>query len=119
MRPQNNRALPYCLERLADGRYVLLNRSYKPVGMTTTDWVDYTDHAICLPDLDPATATAMSFKGTRCWIEFSSMTDGADPTTSKTCLHTSDGRMCSIGCWWLSRNVPREAADGAAARIHQ
>lgn len=36
---------PYCLERLDDGRWVALNRSYKPLGMTVpvTTWVDYTD----------------------------------------------------------------------------
>lgn len=33
--------LPYCLERLADGSYVPLNRSYKPVGLVTGNRVDY------------------------------------------------------------------------------
>lgn len=32
---------PYCLLLQADGGYVITNRRYKPVGMTTTDWVDY------------------------------------------------------------------------------
>lgn len=33
--------LPYCLERQKDGRYVVLNRRYKPLGFMTSDWVDY------------------------------------------------------------------------------
>lgn len=35
---------PYCVERLDDGRWIVLNRSYKPLGMTVpvTTWVDYT-----------------------------------------------------------------------------
>jgi hypothetical protein len=40
-------ALPYCLERCADGRYLLLNRRYKPVGSASDEWVDYdTCHGI-------------------------------------------------------------------------
>jgi len=36
--------LPYCLKRLPDGRYTVLNREYRPLGITTTDFscvVDY------------------------------------------------------------------------------
>lgn len=33
--------LPYCLERLSDGSYLPLNRSYKPVGLVTAERVDY------------------------------------------------------------------------------
>jgi hypothetical protein len=36
---------PYCLQRLSDGRYILLNRYYKPLGLPrTTPWVDYDKH---------------------------------------------------------------------------
>lgn len=31
----------YCLEQLADGSYLALNRRYKPVGLSTVEWVDY------------------------------------------------------------------------------
>ncbi|MEL6384212.1 MAG: hypothetical protein AAFQ89_17510 [Cyanobacteria bacterium J06626_18] len=40
---------PYCIHRIEDGRYVILNRNYKPLGMTredSVDWVDYAPHAI-------------------------------------------------------------------------
>lgn len=33
--------LPYCLERLADGRYVALNRRYKFLGAAPDEFVDY------------------------------------------------------------------------------
>jgi len=33
--------LPYCLERAADGSWLVLNRNYKPVGATSKDWIDY------------------------------------------------------------------------------
>ena len=34
--------LPYCLIRLADGRYIVTNRSYKPLG--TLDFTTYETH---------------------------------------------------------------------------
>ena len=36
--------LPYCLQRLDDGRYILLNRDYKPIGIETKEWVRYEDY---------------------------------------------------------------------------
>jgi hypothetical protein len=33
--------LIYCLDQMADGSYIALNRRYKPVGLTSVDWVDY------------------------------------------------------------------------------
>jgi hypothetical protein len=33
--------LPYCLEVLKDGRLIVLNRGYKPLGVKTDLWVDY------------------------------------------------------------------------------
>lgn len=33
--------LPYCIQRQTSGKYVLLNRNYKPVGNATREWVDY------------------------------------------------------------------------------
>lgn len=31
----------YCLQRQEDESYVALNRRYKPVGLTSTEWVEY------------------------------------------------------------------------------
>lgn len=36
--------LPYCLQRQDDGCYLVLNRRYKPVGITLTEWVDYAEY---------------------------------------------------------------------------
>lgn len=33
--------LPYVLLLQSDGRYVVLNRNYKPVGLTVSDYIDY------------------------------------------------------------------------------
>jgi hypothetical protein len=36
--------MPYCLQRLKDGGYLLLNRRYKPLGVLSGEWVDYDSH---------------------------------------------------------------------------
>jgi hypothetical protein len=33
--------LPYCLQRCDDGRWLVLNRNYKPIGVTSDEFVDY------------------------------------------------------------------------------
>ena len=36
--------LVYCLQRLEDGSYLALNRQYKPLGVFSTEWVEYETH---------------------------------------------------------------------------
>lgn len=36
--------LPYCLQRLPDGRYIVLNREYKPLGLITHEIIQYETH---------------------------------------------------------------------------
>lgn len=38
--------LPYCLKRQEDGRYIVLNREYKPLGFNTDTHVNYEDYPI-------------------------------------------------------------------------
>lgn len=38
--------LPYCLKRLKDGKYIVLNREYKPLGFNTDIHVEYEDYPI-------------------------------------------------------------------------
>ncbi len=57
--------LPYCLEKQADGRYVVLNREYKPVGFFTSKFVTYDKHpvAVKLKGLTAKKAALLSAKG--------------------------------------------------------
>ncbi|MDO9596713.1 MAG: hypothetical protein Q7J47_03235 [Azoarcus sp.] len=36
--------LPYCLERLSDGRYIVLNADFKPLGVPSFEDVDLETH---------------------------------------------------------------------------
>lgn len=58
-------ALPYCLMRQPDGRYVAVNRQYKPLGFMTKEWVDYQRFPIAfhLDPLTPTLAMKLSYRG--------------------------------------------------------
>lgn len=53
---------PYCIERIPSGKYVILNRDYKPLGMTIKGHVDYEPHAITLR-MTPEKASQLSWEG--------------------------------------------------------
>jgi len=36
--------LPYCLHRIKGNIYLPLNRNYKPIGVTTKEWVNYENY---------------------------------------------------------------------------
>lgn len=54
--------LPYCLDRQPDGRYAVLNRRYKPVGLTTHDHVEYAAYPclVAIPAMTPGLAQRIS-----------------------------------------------------------
>lgn len=76
--------LPYCLERQADGRWAVLNRMYKPVGMNTKEHVTYGDpYVVKLKGLGPSTLAKLCAPGshmseTKIWL----YNDGCVPTDS-------------------------------------
>ncbi len=57
--------LPYCLKKQSDGRYVVLNREYKPIGFKTRENIKYEEYPICvdLKGIGSATTTKLSYKG--------------------------------------------------------
>lgn len=55
---------PYCLQPLADGRAILLNRRYKPLGVQSKDHVEYETHPSTFSlKLNEATAAKLSWDG--------------------------------------------------------
>ena len=54
----------YCIKKLSDARFILLNRRFKPLGVQTYDHVDYENHpsAVRLP-ITPAIAKSLSWEG--------------------------------------------------------
>ena len=77
--------LPYCLKKQPDGRYLVLNRAYKPVGFFTRDHVEYGDYpiAVKLRGLRAKTAAKLSGLGDPKTDDIFLYTDGSVPTHSK------------------------------------
>ncbi|MFA7278620.1 MAG: hypothetical protein WC100_00830 [Sterolibacterium sp.] len=72
---------PYCLQRLKDGRYIILNRRYKPIGNQGTNWVDYeTDPTVVKIRMTKATAKKLSWKGSEDVEVIHLYNDGCIPT---------------------------------------
>ena len=86
--------LPYCLRRLADGRYIVLNRDYKPVGLHTTDWVDYENHPSAAKlKISAAAARKMSWKASEDLESIMFYNDGCVPTSSKEAMNAYLARL--------------------------
>ena len=77
--------LPYCLLLQADGSYVVCNRRYKPVGMTTTGSVDYDGLPVKIRfarKLSAAQIAAIDFQGRTDAARIELYNDGCIPTSS-------------------------------------
>ena len=75
---------PYCLQRQEDGRYVLLNRNYKPVGFFTSEWITYEDYPIGVKvkGLTAAVAARLDYQGRNDLDRIYLYNDGCVPTAS-------------------------------------
>lgn len=79
--------LIYCLERQPDGSYIALNRRYKPVGLSTVEWVDYEASPVRFKfkrALSAAQVAALSYKGDANPERIYLYNDGCIPTESAT-----------------------------------
>ena len=73
--------MPYCLQKVEDGRYVILNRIYKPLGIASRAWVEYGPHAVPLK-LTPAKARKLSHEGSENLDAIFLYKDGSIPGSS-------------------------------------
>jgi hypothetical protein len=76
--------LPYCLKRLPDGRYVALNRRYKPLGFNTLAQVEYEKYPIAVKfkGLTRKVASKLSHKGSEELEDIFLYDDSCVPTRS-------------------------------------
>jgi hypothetical protein len=86
--------LPYCLQRLADGRYIILNRRYKPLGVQSTEWVTYETHpsVIHLP-ITSSIAKKMSWSGSEDTNAIYLYNDGCVPTDEAKHMRAYSDRL--------------------------
>ncbi|MCK9385488.1 MAG: hypothetical protein M0Q15_12790 [Nevskia sp.] len=73
---------PYCIERQADGTWLVLNRHYKPVGFNTDDFITYEQFPVSakLSGLGPAKLKKLSYSGVATGDRIYLYNDGCVPT---------------------------------------
>ena len=72
---------PYCVQRLKNGRYIVLNRRYKPLGVLSNEFVDYESHPSSVSiRMTKATAMKLSWKGSDNVDVIHLYNDGCIPT---------------------------------------
>jgi hypothetical protein len=56
---------PYCIKKLDDGTYIVLNRMYKPIGFKTKEYLRYEDYPAChkIRGINKKTAKLISWDG--------------------------------------------------------
>ena len=57
--------MPYCLQKQKNGKYVVLNRKYKPVGFCTNEHLNFEKYPICfkMRGINSKTAASLSVTG--------------------------------------------------------
>lgn len=75
---------PYCIKQLEDGRYIVLNRNYKPLGVQSGDWVVYEEHPSAINlEITKSIAEKLSWVGEGCTDTIYLYNDGCIPTDAK------------------------------------
>lgn len=75
---------PYCIQRQSNGKYVILNRDYKPLGFDTKKHLDYLAYPIDVKfkRFTKMTAAKLSCKGSEDLEAVLLYDDGCVPTKS-------------------------------------
>lgn len=76
--------LPYCLKRLSNGRYVVLNREYKPLGFNTHEHLNYEDYPIAakIKGITKKLASEISIDGSSSLDEIFLYNDKTNPSSN-------------------------------------
>lgn len=88
--------LIYCLDLQPDGSYVALNRRYKPVGLASTEWVDYEAFPVRFKfkrALSAKQIAALSCKGDAAPERIYLYNDGCIPTSSDAAWNAYSQRL--------------------------
>jgi len=92
-------AMPYCLQRQQSGKWVLLNREYKPLGFFTKTHQTYSNYPIeiDIAGLTPAVAEKLSAKPYNGGDTIYLYNDGCVPTHSQENMTHYMERLAILG----------------------
>lgn len=102
--------MPYCIQKQSSGKWVFLNRGYKPVGFFVNGIVDYDAYPIGieLPGLTPALAKKISHNGEFDGVDIHLYRDGTLPNLSDDDMRDYMRRLKLLGDLRLDTNaLPR------------
>lgn len=89
--------MPYCLKKLKDGRYIPLNRDYKPLGISSSEWVVYEEHpSACTIKITPEGAQAMSWNHSPDTDVVFFYNDGCVPTSGDAAMKAYSERIAHL-----------------------
>lgn len=85
--------LPYCIERVDGHGHVVLNRLYKPLGIRTSERIDYAPHAVRFKGLTPARAEQLSHSRSGNVDRIQLYADGDAPTIDPAAWSAYQARL--------------------------
>lgn len=89
--------MPYCLIQLRDGRYIVVNRRYKPLGVAASDHVDYDTHPSAAKlNLTAAIIQKLSWEGSADDARIYLYNDGCAPTLGKAHMDAYLARLGTL-----------------------
>ena len=89
--------LPYCLKKLECGRYIILNRGYKPLGFFTDDFIKYEDYPVLYKlNITAAFAKRLSCQGKSDTDQIWLYDDGCIPGTGDGHMKAYLGRLAML-----------------------
>jgi hypothetical protein len=88
---------PYCIKRLADGRHIILNRHYKPLGEPSEAFIDYGIHpSATYLKITPSAAKKISHDGSESTDNIYLYDDGCIPTDSAKHMRAYTERLAVL-----------------------
>lgn len=74
---------PYCVIKQPDGRYMITNRKYKPLGNAFNEFVDYALHSVKIKGLTKTVAGKISFNNNQDTDRIYLYNDECNPSRSE------------------------------------
>jgi len=98
--------MPYCIKKLMDGRYIILNRNYKPLGSFSRDYIIYEEHpSACKLNITTLRASKLSWEESKDIDMIFLYNDGSIPTNSAASMKNYLERVAIL--MNLTGEVPR------------
>ncbi len=96
--------MPYCLKKMEDGSYIVLNRKYKPVGFNTHEHLKYENYPTChkIRGINKRTAASLSHNNNDDTNMIFLYDDGCIPTQNAENMHRYLDKLAVLAKYKIS-----------------